>query len=181
MEKKTGRPSPYKPEIHDAIAYALYKRGFQDREVVEELGITLGTLYNWWKRYPTFKEKCDNGKEHPNAKVVKTLFDMTQGYDVDEKIFEPITFPKAKKDPVTGKGKPGRLPRQKFKLVKVVRKHVDPNPAMVKYWLGNKAKNDWREAQFIDFNAKVESTINVVEMTQQERLKWMEEHGYTKK
>ena len=137
MGKAVGRPSQFNPETHLAVAIALYKRGFHDREVADELGIALVTLYSWWKKYPEFKEKCLEARELPNAKVVNKMLELCMGYDTIEKIYEPIIDKSEEKKP-RGKGRPRK---QEYKLVRAVKKHIDPDANMIKYWLNNRLKD----------------------------------------
>lgn len=178
-----GVHSTYDKNIHPKLAYALYKRGFADREVCEDLGIALPTLYKWKEKYPEFCLACDEGKSMPNAIAVQSAFKLCTGYDTEEVTLEPI-YEEPKRDK---KGhiikQAGRPKDPTFRIVKMVRKHVDPNAAMLQFWMTNRLKEDWANKQEIGLRGQMNNvnTNLAAELSPEERQKWLEEHGWEKK
>ena len=132
----------YDPKYHDPWVFALAIKGATDDEIAEAMGISRRTVMRWSVRKnadgeeePTsFGEARMNGKEQADAKVVKKLFDLCMGYDVEEmeRTLEHDKF--------------GR-PTIRESLIKS--RHVSPNVMAIMYWLNNRSRKtgEWAQKQ----------------------------------
>lgn len=183
MGGNTGSHSVYDPKLHPRLAKALFKRGLDDREVADEFDISLKTLYNWVDKYPEFSIARTEGKQYPNALAVKSAFQLCTGYDTEEVHMVPVKEDRSKRK--NGKERKvrsdrGRPPEPKLEIVKIVKKHVDPNPSMLMFWLKNRLREDWQDSSNLNLNGSLTNTNIAAEMTPEERMKWLEEHGWKK-
>jgi hypothetical protein len=183
MGGHVGSHSIYDPKLHPRLAKALYKRGLDDRDVSDEFGITYKTLLAWCDKYPEFAIARNEGKEYPNAIAVRSAFQLCTGYDTEEVHMVPVEEERTRnKDGNKRKVRAdrGRPPEPRLKIVKVVRKHVDPNPSMLQFWLRNRLREDWPDSNNVNLNGTMTTANIAAEMTPEERQRWLEEHGWKK-
>lgn len=124
--KRIGRPSGYKPE-YCRIVQAMCELGATMPEVADALGITLATLYRWRISFPAFCEALKVGKEPADDAVEASLLKRAQGYDV---VVEDV-----------------RVVGGKIKKVNVI-KHIPPDPTSMIFWLKNRRRSEWRNADW---------------------------------
>ena len=133
---KAGQPS--KKELIDLnFIEALYSFNVIDEQVSELLGITGQTLENW-KKDEVFFEAIQRGKKISNDRVVKTLFERAIGYDHPE-------------DDI-------RVIENKIVITPTI-KHYPPETAAAKFWLKNRAKDEWRDQQEFTMEIKLEELL----------------------
>jgi len=73
---------------HPERVYKLALLGLTNIELCTAFGISEQTLINWTKRYPTFKNALDDGKQAADAEVALGLFKRARGYiTTEEKAF----------------------------------------------------------------------------------------------
>lgn len=58
--------------------------GFTMEEIAKNMGIALGTLYEWMNRFPEIRETFKKNKEVYDSEVVDSLWKSTKGYFVEE-------------------------------------------------------------------------------------------------
>jgi hypothetical protein len=119
---KGGRPTLYRPEYADQ-ALKLGQSGWTDLEVADFYGITERTLYRWKLEYPEFCQSLKLGKDIPDERVERKLFERAVGYTyATEKVF------------CTN----GMVTRVES------REHVPPETKAALNWLYNRRPEQWR-------------------------------------
>lgn len=124
-ESKLGRPTGYKPEYTE-IAKSLCLRGFTDEEIADTFSITVRTLYRWRAKYPDFCQSMVTGKDSPDDRVERSLYQRAIGYSYDA---EKVT---------------------KLGEVVTYKVHVPPDPTSLKFWLMNRRSDKWRERKELE-------------------------------
>jgi len=153
------------------------KLGMIEEQIAEEMDISVVTLNAWKNKYPEFLEALREGKKHPNAQVVAALYKSAIGYTYQEIVEEPIRII----DPKATRGR-GRPPKEKLRVTKVITKTVPPNTRAQEYWLMNRSRSEWGSSMKLDINSiNNTTTMNVADMSPEDRLKWMEDNGWGKK
>jgi len=171
-----GRRSTFDPNIHPALAKAFYERGLSDQEVAAELGISFMTIYSWCKKWPKFDLARKQGKEHPNALVVNALFKKALGFEYEEVTKEPV-----RTETLQGKRGPGRPRKTEYEVTKIIKKQAAPDTNAIELWVLNKLKKDWKSKQTVEIEGGLNINMAAVEMTPEERIAWLAQHGYSKK
>ena len=77
---KTGRPTKYNAQFHPGWGEALARTGATNPEMAEKMGIAESTFGLWLKDKPEFSVAIKRGREEPDDKVEKTLFELATGY-----------------------------------------------------------------------------------------------------
>jgi len=127
-----GRPTAYDPDTHNDWVWALALQGFTDVEIAKKMGISKATLNNWKKEYPDFLDSIKRGKEGPDSKVVRSLYQRATGYDAEDSkiILDAAT------------GRPIRIERTK--------RHVPPDVTAGIFWTKNRQADQWRDNKKLD-------------------------------
>lgn len=123
-KKPTGRPSKYR------VAYArqakkLCQLGATDRDLAEFFDVNETTINYWKAKYKTFSKSLKLGKEIPDLKVERSLYQRAMGYTTVEtkiathegKITDEREFPK----------------------------HYPPDTTACIFWLKNRRPDEYRE------------------------------------
>lgn len=100
---------------------AIAARGHTDAEISDIYGIPKDLFRAWRKAYPDFDDALKRGRLEPDTAVIEAAFKRAVGYDFKE---EGLTR--------TG-------------AVREIRRHLPPDPGMIKYWLNNRAREHWKE------------------------------------
>lgn len=140
-----GRKSVYNENFHPKMAKILAETGKIDKEIAKEIGVSEVTLNNWKKAHPEFAKSLKKGKEIPDDKVEKSLFERANGYDHPEtKVF-------------CYKGKV---------ITHTIMRHYPKDTLAEIFWLKNRRPEKWRDKQEIkheyseDFKAIVEGIMS---------------------
>jgi len=144
-EKKTGRPSAYKPE-YDEQAFRYSLLGATDKEMATFFDISEATLHNWKNDYPSFLESIKNGKDDADARVVQSLYKRATGFTNDKavKIFMPA-----------GASEPVYAPFEEY---------FPPDTAAAFIWLKNRQAKKWRDRHEVEVSgAALEKLDSVLE------------------
>ncbi len=81
-----GRKSTYDKAILPAVE--MWARdGLIDEEIATKLGVHVGTIYDWKKKYPEFANALKRSKEIVDAEVEQALFNATKKGDTTAMIF----------------------------------------------------------------------------------------------
>ena len=137
-----GRPSIYAPVLCIA-ARAFARLGLVDEEIAHELKISTATLNNWKKEHPEFLESLKAGKDEPDDKVERSLYERATGYDHPAvKIFMPVNSPVPIYAPYT--------------------EHCPPDVTAQIFWLKNRRPERWRDKQDIDANLHTDQPFTLV-------------------
>lgn len=134
MPRKNGRPSDYKPE-YAKQALHLCKLGATDAEMAEFFGCSAPTLYRWQAEHEDFRKSIKLGKETPDARVERSLYQRAVGYS------HPDVHVSNYQGEVT--------------LTPIV-KHYPPDVAAAFIWLKNRRPELWRDKQEIEHTGQVE-------------------------
>lgn len=79
-----GRHTPdYKTEYAD-IACRLKAADFTDQDVAYALGVSLGTIASWKRRYDSFKRACEEGRREQKKRIVARAMKQALGYRFKE-------------------------------------------------------------------------------------------------
>jgi len=138
----------YDPKYHDAWVFSLAVKGATDDEIAEAMGISRRTVMRWSTKkddktgetvLTSFGEARRAGKEQADAQVVKKLFDLCMGYDVEE-IEQIIDTDK--------NGRPSI--RETTRRTK----HIQPSVMAIMYWLNNRSRQtgEWSQRQDVNLS-----------------------------
>lgn len=99
--------------------------GLTDEQIAENIGINVGTLYDWKNKYPNIAESLKDGKDVADRQVENALFKSALGYTFDEVTKE--------------------LKDDELVVTKVIHKEVQPNTTAQIFWLKNRKRLEWRD------------------------------------
>ncbi|PQX38269.1 terminase [Cronobacter sakazakii] len=142
-EKKTGRPSDYKPEYAEQ-ARKLCLLGHTDAELASFFEVTETTINNWKKAYPKFFESIKKGKEVADGEVAAKLFHRATGYEHPEDDIRSVD---------------GSI------VITPTVKHYPPDTAAAIFWLKNRQRDKWRDKQEVEHTGEV----NLIQRIQEAR------------
>lgn len=125
---------------------AWARNGLTDEQIAHNVGIAVGTLYDWKNKYPEISEALKRGKEVVDIEVENALLKRAKGYNYEEVTHERIS------DPETGDAK--------LVVTKVVTKHVAPDVTAIIFWLKNRLPKDWRDKKDIDMRADIKNPFD---------------------
>jgi uncharacterized protein YjcR len=123
---KTGRRDRFKPE-YCRIAEAMCKLGALDRDIADELGISIRTFYNWKAEHVDFAAAIKRGKEVADKAVEDALYRNAVGHYYEEE-----------ETHVVGNG-----PHAVLQTITVKKLHK-PETAAQSLWLRNRRPAEWR-------------------------------------
>jgi transposase len=131
-----GRPSTYSKKFHPLLIEQMAQNGLTDEQMAEKLGISTGCFYKWKLKYPEIVEALKRGKQGPDDKVERSLFERACGYEHKEtKMFFDSKTGEVVKEDTT--------------------KHYPPDTAAAFIWLKNRRPKKWRDKQEIEQTTKV--------------------------
>lgn len=107
------------------------RNGYTDEDIAQKMGINVGTLYEWKKRFSEIDEALKKGKDIIDDEIEETLIKSAMGYSYDEVIKE------LRKNDETDE--------VEFVVTRVVRKHQPPNVTALIFWLKNRRRDTWRD------------------------------------
>lgn len=103
--------------------------GLIDEQIAAKCNISVSTLNEWKKRFPTVSESLKKGKEVIDRKVENALLKRALGYKYNEVTKELV------KNLETGE--------LELKTTKIVTKEVTPDTTAQIFWLKNRKSDDW--------------------------------------
>lgn len=141
-----GRPRKKKESDLDAkLLTTVEEKGYTDKEIAKELGVTEQTLNNYKKDYPEFFESLKRGKAIADGKVELSLFQRAMGYS------HPDVNVSNYQGGVT---------------ITPIIKHYPPDPTSMIFWLKNRQPQRWRDKQEIETTNKNQPTrIDISKLT----------------
>lgn len=123
--KPLGRRTSYR-SAHCDKARELCANGLTDREIADELGVNVATLYRWRIDFPEFRDAMKSGKSVADDRVERSLYARAIGYEWNAcKPFMPA-----------GASKP---------VIATYREHVPPDVNAATFWLKNRRGDAWRD------------------------------------
>lgn len=123
--------------------------GLTDVQIAHNIGIHIGTLYEWKKKYPKFNDAIKRGKEVVDIIVENALLKSALGYSYDEVTKVRID------DEASGKSE--------IVEVKRVTKDMAPNPTSLIFWLKNRKPEVWRDSKKVDANIEVNNPFDGID------------------
>ena len=142
MNKRIPYELLYDQKIHNPLAEALAESAYTEEEIAAKMDIDRSTLSLWKKKYPKFLEAIRRGKEVPNQKVVKKLYERAIGYEYEET--ETIINAQSKE----------------IQRVKRTKKHMPPDVPAIRYWLNNRWKGEWGDRKAIDLTDNTDYALH---------------------
>jgi hypothetical protein len=128
--QKSGRKSTFLVQ-YVQIAKQMAYLGATDRDLAEAFGTTIAVIWKWKTMHPAFGSALKLGKEEPDARTKRSLYQRANGYSYDAvKIFMPA----GAKAPV---------------IVPYV-EHVPPDPTSAIFWMKNRDPEHWRDVQQLE-------------------------------
>ena len=136
------------------IAYRLCRDlGATVADLASFFEISQTRMEYWLANIPELRDAYVRGRDECDSRKVESkLFTKTQGYDYQEIIKERAWF----MDPITGLKSPGELV-----VTKEITKHLPPDTLSIIYWLKNRSKDRWRDAQEHDVSLKGKMTFEI--------------------
>lgn len=136
---------------------SMARKGYRDIDIAKKIGISKVTFYDWKKRFPKFAEALQRGKDEYDDAVEETLYNMTQGYYVDEEVVE------VREDAAGNK----ILHRKKTK------RYIPPSITAIIYWLQNRRGDTWKTRASEHQNKKIQLDQKRLELDQEKQEdKW---------
>lgn len=108
----------------------LRASGTPDIEIAKLFGVSKTTLYHWVTKYDAFRHAWQLGVDIATGRVEESLYKRALGYEAPR---EKVAF-----------DKDGNVLRATYQ------EHVPADVGAIKYWLGNRAPDQWRERQSIE-------------------------------
>ncbi len=81
--------SKYDPDTFPTLAEGYARRGLNDEQIAERLGISIATFYVYQNRYPEFPEGLKKGKKPVDMEVENAFLKRAKGYEHEEKRDNP--------------------------------------------------------------------------------------------
>lgn len=115
------------------------RKGLSNEQIAKNMGIRRSTLSEWTKKFPVISDALKKKKEICDCEVENSLYKKCIGFHVDiKKTFKVKTVTYDKK---TGK-KTGEKEELKEGTDQI---YIPPDTAAIKFWLSNRAREDWKE------------------------------------
>ncbi len=121
--KKRGRKTLFKRSMIKQTR-DLILMGYTHEKISKFYEINIATLYRWKQLHPDFSDALNTNRDDHDSKVVRSLFELSTGYDYVEKKKEIDDDGKIKKTRT--------------------KKHVAPNVGAIKTWLYNRRPSEWK-------------------------------------
>lgn len=131
-EKKRGRGVTAFREEYIRIARTMCELGATDIEVARALGVSLSTMWGWQSRYEEFFRAMIVGKDLPDERVIRALFQRAVGYSYPEIEIKVIA------------GQPHVIP---------MIKHIPPDVTACNSWLRSRRRDEWSNTQTLNLTS----------------------------
>lgn len=144
-----GRP-PKTTKIDLDRVKKLAATGMSDEMLAVALDIAPSTLYDYKLKWPEFSEALKSGKEDPDDRVERSLYEKAIGYShPEEKVF----------------CSDGMIVKE------TVIKHYPPDSVAAFFWLCNRRKGKWQHISRIMLSGSNGGPIEFKDMTPEEKNK----------
>ena len=130
-----GRPTKYSSAFHPLLAEHMARLGMTDKQMAERLGIAESTFNAWKQKHAEFSESLKAGKEEPDNRVERALFERATGYS---------------------------HPAVKIMSVGMVVKeipyteHYPPDATSMIFWLKNRRPEKWRDKHEVEHSGEID-------------------------
>lgn len=137
---KMGRKTKYEADFPERVQ-EMCGQGLIDKQIAENLGISLYTFYEWKKKKPDFAKAIKDGKKVADQHVESALYRRACGYEYKEYHEELVNKPLQ----IAGKVIKGQLVTER--KTKTVTKQRAPDTLAGIFWLKNRVPSRWRDKQ----------------------------------
>ena len=158
MYAKKPRKDSYEVRVQPKLALVIgwCRRGLSKEQICENLGISVQSFDNYYKRYEDFAQAVDKGREEVEIHIENALVKRALGYSYKEVTRER----KLVRNPETGD--------DEYKLVvtKSVTKHVVPDVGAQQYYLEHRAPKRWERVpqNYLDSNAINKDIMSIADL-----------------
>lgn len=128
-----GRPTKYKPEYVDQ-ARRLAQIGATNNEMADFFEVNIDTFKLWRNVHPEFNDAVKVGREKPDDRTERSLYETANGYDYMEEAAIKVRDSDG---------------NERVEVVKV-QKHQPPDPRAAMFWLSNRRPKDWQIKRTIE-------------------------------
>lgn len=127
---ETSAQRKWRPEYAGLARKVAAVLGATDREIAEVFSVDVRTFHRWKLEHPELVKALKPGKEVPDSRVERSLYNRATGYSFDsEELF------------VDRHGVEHRM---------TCVKHVPPDVTAQIFWLKNRRPDEWRDRQEIN-------------------------------
>lgn len=155
-------PAKSKFEEKMPILLQFYENGYSNAEAARKAGISEGQLYEWLKTKPKFSEVVQRARKDGEANAVRAvesaLLDLAKGFEYEEVRTEYESKPNPDE-----KAKEKYIPTIK-KQVRI-KKRVIPSVEAIKFYLTNKAPEDWKNRIEQNNTGNLETNLKITHVT----------------
>ena len=109
--------------------------GLTDAQIAHNIGINVGTLYEWKNKYPNIAEVLKKSKEVADRHVENALYKRAVGYKYEEVKVEKEHGLETKRT--------------------VTIKEVAPDTTAQIFWLKNRKRLEWRDKQELEHSGEI--------------------------
>jgi hypothetical protein len=133
-------------DVNMPVVKLLAETGHTDQFLCKVLGIHIGTLNAWVKRYPDFKRAFTNWKKVACEQVEKSLFEHAVGFEYEREQVFVNKIKQVRYEENEDGGRPVRVETEKVVATKVPIKVVEPPDFQsAKFFLINQKGNEWKD------------------------------------
>jgi len=147
IKRGKGRPKnsgeKWNP-IYIEIVKELANEGYIESEIQRLIHISVATFNRWKKDHPEFLKALKEGKENPDKKVVKALYENALGGEYTTK--KPIVV------------SDGAQLGSHIEMVEV-KERIPANVTAQIYWTKNRLPREWKDKQDIEHSGKMEYKV----------------------
>lgn len=143
----------YKPEYPEQARRLCLLTKARDEDLAAFFEVGKGTIIDWKRRKPQFREAVEAGKTVADTEVAHSLHRLALGWEGEEQV--PIKLKEVKYDPNTGKK---ISETERVEIVKVFRRYP-ANPASCIFWLSNRQSSHWRQRPGSDDDSANDNTM----------------------
>ena len=141
--KSPGRPSDYRPE-YCAIAAEACSRGATGAELADLLGVVRSTVGRWCLQFEEFRIAVQAGRECADQRVEYALYERCVGYrHMQAKVVQS---------------------EEGLRVIKY-EEELPPDLTAIKYWLGNRQPEKWRDRTSKEITGPNGGAIEVKEIS----------------
>lgn len=118
---------------------AWARNGLTDEDIAHNIGINVGTLYDWKKKYPKISEALNINKGIADIIVENALYKKAIGCTVKETIISRVKNPE------------GKIVETEREVIR----ELPPDTTAGIFWLKNRKPKDWRDKQEVELSGNV--------------------------